>query len=79
MRLSETVFLAVRHTQTKSLCFLFLLFKLLGLEGSWLGELKYDGMSGQSLVSMTKSLETGFHNFTIKWVKEDLLGALSFN
>lgn len=53
--------------------------ELLGLEGSWLGELEDNSVGGELGVSVRKSLKTGFHDFTVKGVKEDLLGALALN
>jgi len=47
------------------------------LEGSWLAEIESNGMGGQLGISVGHSFKTGFHNFTVKWVKEDHFSSLS--
>jgi hypothetical protein len=53
------------------------LIKFLLLEGSWLAEVENNVVSGQLGVGVGHSFKTGFHQFTVKWVKEDLFSSLS--
>ena len=47
------------------------------MEGSWLAEVENNVVSGQLGVGVGHSFKTGFHQVTVKWVKEDLFSSLS--